>query len=383
MSTSVETFTIGVEEEYQIIDPRTRQLCTNAQQVLSAVQQKLGDSIAQLEFRQSQVEIATPVCRSLQDVRLQLSRLRGEVIAAATKNGNQIASAATHPFSHWQEQQFTPKPHYLKLVQVYRLLMHELVTFGCHIHIGMTDREMAVQIMNRSRVWLAPLLALSASSPFWLGTDTGYASYRTTLISRLPMAGNPQIFASYQEYRSVVDALVVTKTIQTPVQICWNTRLSERFPTIEFRITDACTTIDEAVMIAGLTRALVKTCYEQACMNMPYHPGRSELLLAASWRAAQSGITAELINVETEQCVAAREQIAALLEFVHPALKDFGDWDEISTLVQKTLQQGTSADRQRAVYQQTESFEAVVDFLVQETSREATLTEGMTLKIED
>lgn len=372
MSTQVEAFTIGVEEEYQIIDPRTRQLCTNAQHILSTVQQKLGDAIAQPEFRQSQIEIATPVCRSLQDVRLQLSRLRGEIITAAAKSGNQIASAATHPFSHWQEQQFTPKPHYLKLVQVYRLLMHELVTFGCHIHIEIADREMAVQTMNRSRVWLAPLLALSASSPFWLGIDTGYASYRTTLISRLPMAGTPQIFVSYQEYRSVVDALVTTKTIQTPAQICWNIRLSERFPTIEFRITDACTTIDETVMIAGLIRALVKTCYEQACRNIPYHPGRSELLLAASWRAAQSGLTAELIDVETERCVAAREQIKALLKFIRPALKDFGEWDEISDLVQKTLQQGTSADRQRSIYQKTGSFEAVVDFLVQETEKEAT-----------
>jgi glutamate---cysteine ligase / carboxylate-amine ligase len=364
-----EDFTIGVEEEYQVIDPQTRQLCANAQGVLSTIQQKLSDTIAQSEFRQSQIEIATPVCRSLQEVRSQLTHLRGEVIAAAAQNGHQIASAGTHPFSHWQDQSVTPKPQYLQLVQLYHRLMQELVTFGCHIHVGIADREIAVQVVNRSRVWLAPLLALSASSPFWLGTDTGYASYRTTLISRLPMAGPPQLFSSHQEYRSVVDALVTTQTIQASTQICWDIRLSERFPTIEFRITDACTTIDETVMIAGLVRALVKTCYEQACMHEPYYPVRSELLLAANWYAARSGVSATLIDMESKQAVAAQAQIASLLEFVRPALKEMEEWDEVSALVQATLQQGSSADRQRAIYDRTGSLEAIVDLLVQETAR--------------
>ncbi|WP_416666923.1 carboxylate-amine ligase [Egbenema bharatensis] len=369
MSPQNEDFTIGVEEEYQVIDPQTRQLCANAQEVLATIHQNLNDTIAQAEFRQSQIEIATPVCRSLQEVRSQLTRLRGEVIAAAAQNGYQIASAGTHPFSHWQDQPVTPKPDYLNLTQRYRRLMQELVTFGCHVHIGIADREIAVQVVNRSRAWLAPLLALSASSPFWLGTDTGHASYRTTLTNRLPMAGPPQLFSSYQEYRSVVDALVATQTIQAPTQICWDIRLSERFPTLEFRITDACTTINETVMIAGLVRALVKTCYEQAWINEPYTPVRSELLLAANWYAARFSLSETLIDTESQQNVSAQEQIKTLLEFVRPALKDLGDWDEVSALVQITLQQGSSAARQRTIYERTSSLKAIVDLLVQETAK--------------
>lgn len=368
MSTQLEPFTIGVEEEYQIIDPQTRHLCNKAQQVLSSLHHTLSPTIAQAEFRQSQLEIATPVCQSLQEVRLQLQNLRHEIITAAARTQLCIASAGTHPFSHWNDQPLTPKPQYLTLEQVYGRLMQELVTFGCHVHIGITDRELAVQTMNRSRVWLAPLLALSASSPFWLGTDTGYASYRTILISRLPMAGPTPFFASYHHYRSVVDAFVNTQTIQAPTQICWDVRLSERFPTLEFRITDACTTIDETVMITGLIRALVKTCYEQACQHEP-DTGRSELLLAANWSAARYGLTEKLINLQTASRVTAKAQVEALLDFVRPALQDWNEWDEVSALVQTMLDVGTSADRQRRVYQQTGELAAVVDCLIQETTQ--------------
>ena len=373
MSFPTETFTIGVEEEYQIIDPQTRHLCPDAYLILPTAQSALGDKVVQPEFRESQIEVATPVCRSLQEVRAELSRLRGEVITAAATAGRQIAAAGTHPFSHWQAQTFTPKPHYLELVQNYRRLMRELVTFGCHVHIGISDREMAIQVMNRSLSWLAPILALSASSPFWLGSDTGYASYRTTLISRLPMAGVPQHFTSYQAYRAVVNALVTTQTIQSPAQICWDIRLSERFPTLEFRIMDACTTIDEAVLITGLIRALVKTCYEQVQMNVPYTPVRSELLQAANWRAARSGLEAELIDANHEKCVSARERIEQLLTFVRPALQELEEWNEVYEITQKVLKHGTSAARQREIYQRTESFEKVMEFVIQETAKATVL----------
>ncbi len=367
MSLQTENFTMGVEEEYQILAPQTRQLCTNAQQILPAAQSILGQAVVQPEFRQSQIEIATPICRSLPEVRAQLTRLRHEVIAIAAQNGNRIVAAGTHPFSHWQEQAFTANPHYLELAQKYRGLMHELVTFGCHVHVGIGDREMAVQVMNRARLWLTPLLALSVSSPFWLGTDTGYASYRTQMIARLPMAGPPLVFASYQEYESVVNALVATQIIQRPAQICWDIRLSARFPTLEFRIADMCTTVDEAVMIAGLTRGLVRTCYEQALLNQPYQAVRPELLLAANWCASRSGLESELIDVQTASAIPARELIEVFLEFVRPALQAFGDWDEVCSVVQNTLQRGTSATRQQEIYRRTGSLEAVVDELIQET----------------
>jgi carboxylate-amine ligase len=298
--------------------------------------------------------------------------LRGAAIASAAKDGNLIAAAGTHPFSHWQEQPLTPKPRYQELAQNYQLLMHELVIFGCHVHVGLSQREMAIQVMNRARVWLSPMLALSASSPFWLGTDTGYASYRTTLASRLPMAGPPLIFESYSEYEALVRGLIATKTIQEATQICWDVRLSERFPTLEFRVTDVCMTVDEAVMMAGLARALVRTCYEQALLHAPYKAVRPELLRAAHWCAARSGLDTELIDVEAERSVPARQLVEKFLDFVRPALEEFGEWDEVYLIAQETMQQGNGAARQRKVYKSSGSLEDVVDFVVTQTSKGTT-----------
>lgn len=369
MSPQAEAFTLGVEEEYQIIHPQTRQLWARSQPLLPLAQSALEEGVVKPEFRQSQIEIATPICRSLSEVRTQLVRLRTEVLTAAAKAGNRIAAAGTHPFSHWQEQPLTANPRYQTLAHHYQRLMDELVIFGCHVHVGLSDRELAVQVMNRARIWLAPMLALSASSPFWLGTDTGYASYRTTLISRLPMAGPPLIFASLREYDATVQALVSSNTIQTTTQICWDIRLSERFPTLEFRVADVCMTIDEAVMIAGLVRGLVRTCYEQAQLGKPYEAARPELVRAAHWCAARSGIKAELIDVTSQRQVPARQLVKTLLDLVRPALEDWGEWQEVSSLVQETLERGNGATRQRQVYQRTGSWEQVVDFNVQETAK--------------
>ena len=180
MSQSKEDFTVGVEEEYQIIDPATRELRSRQQQILPIAKKTLGEEV-QPEIQLSQIEIGTPVCRSLSEVRAELIRLRRELIAAAAKDGNKIAAAGTHPFSEWKEQQVTPKKRYQEALRDYQQLTRELIIFGCHVHVGISDPEMAIQVMNRARVWLAPLLALAASSPFWFGTDTGYASYRTEI----------------------------------------------------------------------------------------------------------------------------------------------------------------------------------------------------------
>ncbi|MEB3358260.1 MAG: carboxylate-amine ligase [Synechococcales bacterium] len=369
MAPQAETFTIGVEEEYQIIHPKTRQLWGRSPHILPIAQSALDERLVQPEFRLSQLEVATPICHSLQEVRLQLLRLRREVVAAAAATGSQIAAAGTHPFSCWREQLITPKACYQKLAERYQRLMHELVTFGCHVHIGLGDRELAVQVMNRARIWLAPLLALSASSPFWLGADTGYASYRTVLISRLPMTGPPLIFQSYSDYQGTVQSLIATQTIQEATQICWDLRLSERFPTIEFRVADACSTVDEAVLMAGLARALVRTCYEEALQDRPYKAVRPELLRAAHWCAARSGLAGDLIDVEVERPVPAEKLVGKLLNYLRPALQAFEEWEEVGAIAQQILQRGTATDRQRMVYRQTGSLERVVDFLVQETGQ--------------
>lgn len=369
MLPSTETFTMGVEEEYQIIHPQTRQLYAQAPNILAIVQPSWGDEIVKSEFRQSQIEIATPICRSLRDVRTQLTSLRGAMITAAATVDSWIAAAGTHPFSHWQDQPLTLKPRYQEVIQTYQLLMQELVTFGCHVHIGLNQRQMAIPVINRMRLWLAPLLALSASSPFWLGIDTGYASYRTILLNRLPTAGPPLSFGSYAEYESLVQQLIATHTIPDATQIFWEVRLSQRFPTLEFRLTDVCMTIDEAVMITGLIRGLVRTCYQQALLQTPHIELRPELQRAAHWRAARWGLEGELTDMEAEDSVPAPELVEKLLAFVRPALEEFGDWDEVYAIAQKTMQSGTGATRQRSAYRDAGSLEAVVDFVVKETAK--------------
>lgn len=361
-------FTIGVEEEYQIINPTTRELCSRVQQILPIAEKALGEEV-QPEAQLSQIEIGTPICRTLSDVRTELVRLRREVIAAAAIDGNQIAAAGTHPFSSWEQQQITPKERYQDLMRDYQQLTRELMICGCHVHVGISDPEAAIGVMNRARVWLAPLIALSASSPFWFGTDTGYASYRTEVWGRWPISGPPLIFESVAEYKTLVETLIATKSVEEATKIYWDVRLSERFPTVEFRVTDVCMTVDEAVMVAGLVRALARTCYDGASKGEPFPAPRHELIRAAHWRAARYGLDTSLVDVEQECAVPARELVEKFLAFVRPSLEEYGDWDEVSSIVQETMQQGNGAVRQREVYKRTGRLEDVVDFIVAETSK--------------
>lgn len=363
-----ETFTLGVEEEYQIISAQTRELRPRAGRLLPDAQRTLGDEV-QNELFLSQIEIATPVCETLNDVRADLVRSRRALIEAAQRDGDRIAAAGTHPFSHWDAQTVTPKKRYQGLAAGFQQIVRELIIFGCHVHVGLAERELAVPVMNRVRVWLAPLLALSANSPFWLGEDTGYASFRTELWSRFPMSGPPQLFENKAEHDRLVAALVATGAIADGTNIYWDVRIPERVPTIEFRAADVCLTVDEAVMIAGLTRALVRTAYEGAKRGAPFPAARQELLRAAQWRAARFGLGADLIDVAGERAVPARDLVHALLAHVRPALEALGDWDEVSTLVSDTLARGNGADRQRAVYARTGRIEDVAEFIAAETEK--------------
>jgi carboxylate-amine ligase len=228
---------------------------------------------------------------------------------------------------------------------------------------------MALQVMNRASIWLAPLLALAANSPFWLGEDTGYASFRTMMWSRWPTSGQPQYFASLEEYYALVQTLIATGSLEDATKIYWDIRLSERFKTIEFRVTDCCMTIDEATMMAGLIRAVVQTSYEQARHNDPMPMVRPELLRVAHWRAARYGVSGELIDTIAQSSLPAPTMIEKMLTILQPALEAEGNWDEIASLVHETLQYGNGAMRQRAAYQQNAHIEDVVDFIVAETRK--------------
>jgi carboxylate-amine ligase len=364
----METFSLGVEEEYQILDPKTRGLRPGALRVLAGAEPALGKHV-QLEFRLSQIETATPVCQTLAEVRAELARLRRRLLEAAARDGERIGAAGTHPFSPPQEQPFTPKERYWEMAARAWHFARELVIFGCHVHVGLQDPEAAVQVMNRARLWLSPLLALSANSPFWVGHDTGCASFRTELYSRSPMSGPPQPFTSRAEYEALLHALLTAGAIQDEASIRWDLRLPRHVPTIEFRTMDACLTIEEAVMLAGLARAVTRTCYEQAQRDEPYCAARPELLRAAHWRAAHDGLDGELIDVHTQRSVSAGELVEGLLRFVRPSLEALGEWEEVSSLTRRTLAVGTGASRQRAVYRRRGSLKAVVDFVIEQTAQ--------------
>jgi carboxylate-amine ligase len=364
-----EEYTLGVEEEYQIVDPETRELRARGGDVVQEqAQQALGEEVAP-ELITSQVEAVSPVCRTLAEVRAELLRLRREVNEVAAEEGSRIVAASTHPFSRWREQQTTPKERYEGIMESYQRLAWEQVAFGLHVHVGLNDREAAVRVINRLRVWLAPMLALSANSPFWLGDDTGYASYRTQVWGRMPVSGPPAPFGSLAEHDSLVEALVASGVVADATKIYWDVRLAQKVETVEIRVMDVCTRVDEAVMTAGISRALVRTCHERAEREEPYPKTRPEFLRAAHWLASRHGLDKKLADVETGSAVPAKEIAEKLLSFTRPALEEAGDWEEVSALVRETLERGNGAKRQRHTYERSGRLEDVVDMLIEETAQ--------------
>jgi glutamate---cysteine ligase / carboxylate-amine ligase len=364
-----EDYTLGVEEEYQVIDPETRALCPGAEDVLRRARRTLGEERVVPELRASQLEVLTPVCRTLSEVRGELLRLRWGVIRAAEEAGVRIAAASTHPFSHWQDQPITAGERYEKILDRERRMAEEQVVFGFHVHVGLSDREAAVQTMNRARLWLAPLLALSANSPFWMGEDTGYASYRTQIWGWLPTAGPPGPFSSLAEHDALVESLVATGGAMEANQIYWDMRLPQKLETVEIRVCDVCSSIDEAVMLAGLCRALVRTCHKGAEEEKPYPEVRPEILRAAHWVASRYGLGADLVDVEAGHLAPAKEVIEKLLAFTRRALEEHGDWKEVSVLVGDTLKRGNGAVRQCQVYERSGKLGDVVDALIEDTAK--------------
>jgi glutamate---cysteine ligase / carboxylate-amine ligase len=339
-----------------------------AGRVLPAARPELGDRV-QPELYRSQVEMNTPVCATLGEVRDAVRRGRRALAEAAEGEGLRLAAAGTHPFSHWGDQTVTEKTRYRNLAQDYRQVFREQVVFGCHVHVGIEDREAAIQTMNRVRPWLPVLLALSANSPYWLGADTGYASYRTEVWNRWPMAGMPQAFASRAEYDRLVETLMATGSVREPTKLYWDVRPSARQETLEFRVTDVCMGVDEAVMVAGLARALALVCHDAAARGEPDPAPRPELLRAAKWRVARHGLDADLVDVVDRRARPAAELVRRFLAEVRPGLEAGGDLEEVTELVRATIARGTGAARQREAFQRSGSLDSVVDLVISETAR--------------
>jgi len=360
-----QPYTIGIEEEYQIIDPESRELTSYIQQFLEQGEVVLRDQVKP-EFMQSQVEVGSHVCRNIQEVRQEVIRLRRLVNEIAQANGRRIVAAGTHPFSRWLEQDITARDRYYGLAKDMRYVARRLLIFGMHVHIGIEDPELRIDIMNQVRYFLPHILALSTSSPFWQGRNTELKSYRSVIFEDLPRTGLPGYFSSYADYERYLQTLIKTNCIEDASKIWWDVRSHFRFPTLEFRICDCCTKVDETIAMAALFQALVAKLVQLRRNNQSWRIYRPDLIAENKWRALRDGIDGKLIDFGLEQEVPLRFLMNELLELLDDVVDELGTRQEIE-YVHTILTEGTSADRQLRVYRETGDLKAVVDMLAEET----------------
>ncbi len=358
-------FTLGIEEEYQIIDPRTRELRSYVSQILEEGQLTLREQLKP-EMMQSVVEAGTHVCRTAAEAHAEILRLRGAIAGLAHKQGLTIGASGTHPFSSWMTQEVFPHERYYGVLEEMQDAARQLLIFGMHVHVGMPDLETGIQIQNVARYFLPHLLALSTSSPFWEGRNTGFKSYRSIIFSNFPRSGIPGQFVSYAEFDNYVNLLVKTKCIDNGKKIWWDIRPHPFFGTIEVRVCDICTRVDEAIAIAALIQAIFVKLYWLFEKNQSFRLYNRSLINENKWRAMRWGLDGELIDFGKQTAVPARQLMPELLEFVDEVVDDLGSRQAVE-YAYKIIQEGTGADRQLATFQQTGDLKAVVDQICQET----------------
>lgn len=361
------SLTLGIEEEYQIIDPETRELRSYITEILDKGRVILAEHVKP-ELHQSIVEVGSSVCQTPAQIRDELVRLRRTIMELAARNGLKIAAAGTHPFSSWLTQEITPQERYMGVKQDMQELAQRLLIFGTHVHIGIEDREFLIDAMNVVRYLLPHVLCLSTSSPFWMGRTTGLKSYRSIIFRNFPRSGIPRTFQSWSDFSSLVDILVSTNTIPNGSKIWWDVRPNWSYPTLEFRICDVCTRVDEAACIAAIFQAIVAKLWKLRRDNMTFRVYPAELVDENKWRAVRYGLDGKLIDFGKQQELPARDLIREMIEwFIGDVVDELGSRKEIE-YAYRIMQEGSSADRQIATYQRTGDLKAVVDQLIQETS---------------
>ncbi len=361
------SLTIGIEEEYQIIDPETRELRSYITRILEEDHFVLREHV-QPELHQSIVEIGTTVCKTPAEARAELVRLRREIIERAAKSGLKIAAAGTHPFSSWLTQEITPQERYLGVKKELQELAQRLLIFGTHVHICVEDREFLIDAMNVARYLLPHVLCLSTSSPFWMGRNTGLKSYRSIVFRNFPRTGVPRVFQSWADFTYLVDTLARTHCVPDGSKIWWDVRPNCNYPTLEFRICDVCTRVDEAVCVAAIFQAIVAKLWKLRRDNLTFRVYPADLIEENKWRAVRFGLDGMLIDLGKQQESPARDLIREMIDwFIEDVVDELGSRKEVQ-YAHRILKEGSSADRQLATYQQTGDLKAVVDQLIQETS---------------
>ena len=360
------SFTLGIEEEYQTVDPETRDLRSHiATEMLSQGAIRLEERV-KAELHQSVIEVGTRVCRNIEDAREDLYDLRRNMIRLAEENGLLLVAGATHPFADWRDQEIYPDPRYDKVVEDLQLVARSNLIFGLHVHVGIEDKEAAIRVMNSLRYFLPHILALSTNSPFWLGMETGYKSYRAKVFEHFPRTNLPDAFASYSEFESYVSLLIKTGCIDNAKKIWWDIRPHPFFDTIEVRICDIPMRAQESIAIAALIQATACKLWKLHSCNVDYRQYSRALLMENKFRAVRYGLDGKLIDFGKQEEVPVRDLIGEYLEFVEDVLDELGSRKAIG-YVQTMLEQGSGADRQLRVFRETGSLRAVVDYMASET----------------
>ena len=361
-----EQFTLGIEEEFQIVDPTTRELKSHVSEILDEGKLLLGEKIKP-EMIQSMIEVGTGVCANIQEARDDISKLRCIISSLARTKGLEIVAASTHPFSKWSEQEIFEHDRYKLLVDELQMVARSLLIFGVHVHVGIENVDRRIHIMNAARYFLPHVLAMTTSSPFWLGFNTGLKSYRSEVFKKFPRTDIPDHFESVQQFQSYVDLLIKMNCIQDGTKVWWDIRPHSKFPTLEFRICDIPTSVDDTIAVAALFQAIVAKLDHLIDRNLGFRLYHRRLIQENKWRAIRYGLDGMLLDLGKQKEVPVKDLIRELLDFVDDVVDPLGSRKEIEH-IHTILERGTSADDQLRVFHETNGdLNAVVDMLIKKT----------------
>src|SRR3954465_5341063 len=354
-------FTLGIEEEYMVINPETRELTSHEQKIVNEGHKMIKDKV-KAEMHQAVVEVGTDICENIEEAYRDVSTLRNTISQIADELGFWVGASGTHPFSHWESQLITDHVRYNQIVNELQEAARSNLIFGLHVHVGMEDRRMAIHIANSARYFLPHVYALSTNSPFWEGRKTGYKSFRTKVFDKFPRTGIPDFFESIEAYDNYVNLLIKTNCIDNAKKIWWDLRVHPFFNTVEFRICDVPMTVNETIAIAALFQAICAKLYKLRNQNLNFMISPRLLLNENKWRASRYGIEGTLIDFGKEHEVSTRMLLYELLDFVDDVVDELGSRHAVN-YVKKMMEEGTGADRQLKVFQQTNSLVNVVDYI--------------------
>src|SRR5882762_2568577 len=358
---SYKHFTIGVEEEYMVIDPITKELKSHEQKIVHEGQKLIKDKV-KAEMHQAVVEVGTDICNDVDEALMDVAILRKTISEIADSLGLWVGAAGTHPFSHWESQLITDHARYNEIVNELQEAARSNLIFGLHVHVGMETREMAIHIANSARYFLPHIYALSTNSPFWEGRLTGYKSFRTKVFDKFPRTGIPETFESIEAYDNYIKLLVKTNCIDNAKKIWWDLRVHPFFNTVEFRICDVPMTVSETICIAALFQAICAKIYKLRSQNLNFIQYSRSLINENKWRASRYGIDGLLVDFGKEEEANTRVLIYELLDFVDDVVDHLGS-RHATAYVSQMLENGTGADRQLKVYEQSNQLVSVVDYI--------------------